>query len=378
MGTNDAIPIIPAPSTSDPVVADRNRALRSSPGSSSGSATRASTTTKPTSARSASTVEGHRRRVHPVAALGQRGHQQGEPRDEQHEPGDVDPARGDGPRLGQQPEARDQQPDGGDRGHDVRLAPAGPHVEQGRQHRAGGDPEPDAGAPHRGGVHAGGAGRELVGEQGESAGEDGGPADPLDDARADEQPGLPGGRADGGAGGQGREAGEVDASPAERVAEHARREQRAREPEAHRAEDPGPRDRVGAERRRRGRDGGDRGDVGDQHQRRPEGDRGERAGVGDGAASWFDIQTHSRHASTRDAREEPRVTTATPPPCRWPTCPVGPARSPRRWSWWASAGRCWWSASCGWAAAASPTSCAAPAPRATGSRPGCAPWRRSA
>ena len=59
-------------------------------------------------------------------------------------------------------------------------------------------------------------------------------------------------------------------------------------------------------------------------------------------------------------------------PCRWPTCPVGPARSPRRWSWWASAGRCWWSASCGWAAAASPTSCAAPAPRATGSRPGCA------
>ena len=70
-------------------------------------------------------------------------------------------------------------------------------------------------------MHAGGAGRELVREQGESAGEDGGPADALDHARrrrramgswAVAQTAAP--AAEGG------EAGEVDAPPAQGVAEH--------------------------------------------------------------------------------------------------------------------------------------------------------------
>ena len=64
--------------------------------------------------------------------------------------------------------------------HGVRLAPAGPEVERGREDRAGGDAETDAGAPDRGGVHAGRAGREVVGEHGEPAGQHRRSPDALD------------------------------------------------------------------------------------------------------------------------------------------------------------------------------------------------------
>jgi hypothetical protein len=52
---NEAIPIIPAPSTSEPAVAARNRGCARSSGSSSGAATRRSTSPNAVRARSANT-----------------------------------------------------------------------------------------------------------------------------------------------------------------------------------------------------------------------------------------------------------------------------------------------------------------------------------
>ena len=108
-GVNDAIPIIPAPSTREPAVAARNRGCRRSSGSRSGSATRRSATTNParaTTAPTPRTTVGTSTPLRPcVRALDRQGHRD----DEEHQAGHVDPPGCGRRRLGHRPQAGDRR-----------------------------------------------------------------------------------------------------------------------------------------------------------------------------------------------------------------------------------------------------------------------------
>ncbi len=233
------------------------------------------------------------RSVDPVAALRECGDEQGHRGHQQRETGYVDPPRVGGPGLLDPRQAGPQQDQRHHADDGVRLAPAGPDVERCRQDRAGGDAEPDARSPDRRRVHPRRTRCEVMGEHGQTAGEHRRSADSLEHPCRDEEQRLLGDGADQGAHGDGAQSGGVDAPPTVGVAEDAGGQQRRRQADRHRAEDPGPADRPGAQVRGGRRDRRHRGHVGDQHQGGPERHREQRAG----GRGWFDIQTHSRHAT---------------------------------------------------------------------------------
>ena len=90
VGMNDAMPIIPAPRTSEPAVAARNRGSRSSSGSTSGCADAALDDDERRQQRRPPGRRGRRSGVDPVAPLGQRGDGERHRGDQQDQPGDVD------------------------------------------------------------------------------------------------------------------------------------------------------------------------------------------------------------------------------------------------------------------------------------------------
>ena len=258
-GVNDAIPIIPAPRTSEPPVAARNRGCRSSSGSSSGAATRRSTRTNAASATSASTPSTTVGSVDAVAALGQGGDRQRHRGDQQHQSGDVD--AGAGPPPTTRPSSAGSAATSSSASAAVTQydrPPAGADVEERRQHGARDDAEPDRRAPHRRGAQPLRTERVAVRERGQAAGQHRGTAAALDDPAGDEQHRLDGHRAETAPDGGRGQPGDVHAAAAERVADDAGREQQPGQADAHRAEDPGPRHRPGAEVGRGGRDGRDR------------------------------------------------------------------------------------------------------------------------
>ena len=280
VGVNDDMPMIPAPRTSEPPVAARNRGCRSSSGSSSGAATRRSTRTNATSATSASapsTTVGTSTPLRPwVSARDREGHRG----DQQHQPGHVDPAPDGGRGLGDPAQARRHQQQREHGGHPVgsaasrtrsRGAPPARRRPRCRGRRWRPRPTWRASAPGRAGSGARARPARRPARPHRRRPATTRAATKSTGSRATAQrtrpaPWRPARRRRPGDG---------------RGCHPARRRRAARgQADAHRAEDPGPCHRAGAEVGRGRGDRRDRRHVGDEHQRGAEGDGQQRtAGV---------------------------------------------------------------------------------------------------
>ena len=128
--------MMPSPITSEPVVAPRKRRLVTRPGSTSGVLTRSSTRTNPSSASAASTPRTTVAASTPVRPCVSAETSRVSAATSRTSPGTSMRRGCGGRRLGQPAQRREQQHEGQHRDRGVRLAPARPDVEGGREDRA--------------------------------------------------------------------------------------------------------------------------------------------------------------------------------------------------------------------------------------------------